>query len=123
MLYFQASAIYHRCISYQRLQSLSDKTLIGFIRGQMLKPPYIIKACPLLSDIEALALPNRMISYVHAYKRRHTQLSSFGFLKKFARFLYRPDNCLCLDCYLPIKSHWRFHRRLCTRESRALPGT
>ena len=51
-----------------------------------------------LSNIEALALPNRKISDVHAISANNHNHQHFGLEKKFARFLCSPNNCYCRYC-------------------------
>ena len=48
-----------------------------------------------LSNIEALALPNRKISDVHAISADNHNYHYFGLEKKLARFLCSPNNCYC----------------------------
>ena len=61
--------------------------------GQKVEIPMNEKACPLLSNIEVLRKPTKMISDVHAMSADINLLFCILVLKKFLRFLCSPNNC------------------------------
>ena len=72
------------------------KALIGFVVDNQ-DPIHKKERELLLPDIEALRMPSRTISDVHAIAReQYTIIVILLYsIKKFLRFLYHPNNCYC----------------------------
>ena len=84
------------------------------------RPLYTIKACPLLPDIEALALPNQVISDVHAISANNHNYQYLGLNLEISQVSISSNNCSCRYFFtheshtatLRSRNHAGWHRGL-----------
>ena len=68
------------------------------------KPLYTIKACPLLPYVEAVRLPIKLISDVHAISANNHNYRLFDTFRNFSRFYILLITAIVVVCFT-LKSH------------------